>query len=190
MLSHNDLKKGTQFLMDGEPYEVLESSHMVKGRGNSTMQVKMKNLKSGNVLSRGFKGGDTFEEAELEKREIKFVYGNRGKYMFSDANDPGNRFELTEEQLGDKIKFLVPNILVEGILFEGEYISIQIPIKLAFTVKEAPPGVQGDRSSGGTKEVILENGTVANVPLFVQTGDQIELNTENGEYVRRLDKAS
>ena len=188
MLTHNDLKKGVQFLLEGEPYEVLESAHMVKGRGNSTTQTRIKNLKNGNILTRGFKGGDTFDETELEKRNIRFVYGNRGKYVFSDIDNPSNRFEMTEEQLGDKKKFLIPNTLLEGLLFNGEFISIQVPIKLALVVKDTPPGIRGDRAQGGTKEAKLETGATINVPLFVEPGDVIEVNTETGEYVRRLDR--
>ena len=190
MLTYYELRKGVQFIYEGQPYEVLDFRQMGKSQDVVVAQTKIKNLITGKIIPKNFHQGETFQEAELEKFQAKFVYENRGKFIFSRSDNPSNRFELTQEQLGDKVKFLVPNTVVLGLLFEEEFISVQLPIKMAVEVKEAPPGVQGDRASGGTKEVTLEMGAVLNVPLFVQTGDQVEVNTETGEYVRRLDKAS
>ena len=146
-------------------------------------------MKNGNILSRSFHTGDSFEEADLEKKNITFIYENKGKYVFSEESNPGNRFEFTAEQLAGQARFLVPNTVVEGLIFEDEIINISVPIKMVFKIKDAPPGVKGDRSQGGNKSVTLETGTVMNVPLFIETGDSIEINTESGEYVRRIEKA-
>ena len=117
-MDHNDLKKGVQFTLDGEPYEVLESSFTYKARGSSTMQGKIKSLKSGNIITRTFHTGDNIEEADIEKKQVKFVYENRGKFVFAEVNDPSKRFELEQEKIGEQAQFLVPNTLMEGLSFE------------------------------------------------------------------------
>ncbi|MDP4007525.1 MAG: elongation factor P, partial [bacterium] len=120
------------------------------------------------------------------KVQVKFIYENRGKYMFAEDANPSKRFELSREQIGSQIGFLIPNTLVEGVRFAGEIVTIALPIKMNLKVKEAPPGVKGDRAQGGTKTATLETGAVVQVPLFVNEGDLIEVNTETGEYVRRV----
>lgn len=186
MLSHVDLKKGIYFVYEGTPSLVLENSLMFKGRGSSVMQVKLRNLKNGNVLNRTFHTGDSFNEAELEKVQVKFIYENQGKYVFAEANKPSKRSELSAEQIGSQAEFLIPNTEMEGVRFQGEIITINLPIKMNLKVKEAPPGVKGDRAQGGNKAVILETGVVIQAPLFVDTDDVIEVNTQTKEYVRRV----
>lgn len=188
MLSYYELRKGVRFIYEGQPYEVLEFRQMGKSQDVVVAQTKIRNLITGRVLPKNFHQGDTFEEADLEKFQAKFVFANRGKYTFSRVDNPANRFELGEEQVGDMGKFLKSNQEVEGIIFQGKVITITPPIKVQLKVKEAPPGVQGDRSSGGTKTVTLETGSPINVPLFIETGDVIEVNTESGEYTRRIEK--
>ena len=150
------------------------------------MQVKLRNLKNGNVLSRTFHTGDSFNEAELEKVQVRFIYENKGKYVFAEADNPAKRFELSMEQIGTQVEFLIPNTQMEGVRFEGEILTITLPIKMNLRVKEAPPGVKGNRAEGGTKTATLETGAVVQVPLFVETEDVIEVNTETGQYVRRV----
>ena len=186
MLSHVELKKGTYFVYEQVPCLVVEHSLMFKGRGSSVMQVKIRNLKTGNVLSRTLHAGEEFEEADLEKLQVKFIYENQKKYVFAEAGNPSKRFTLTKEQVGFQVQFLVPNTLMEGVRFEGEILTVALPIKMSLRVKDAPPGIKGDRALGGTKTVTLESGAEIQVPLFVQTGDVIEVNTENGEYARRV----
>ena len=186
MLSHVDLKKGIYFVHEGFACVVLESALMFKGRGSSVMQVKFRNLKTGSVLNRAFHTGENFEEADLEKLQVTFIYENKGKYVFTETNSASKRFELTQEQIGPQIEFLIPNTIVEGLRFEGQILTIALPIKMNLKVKEAPPGIKGDRAVGGTKAATLETGAVVQVPLFVDTGEVIEVNTETGEYVRRV----
>jgi len=186
MLTHTDLKRGVVFIFNNQPYEVLDYSLVFKGRGSSVVQAKIKNLINGNVLSRTFHTGDTFEEAEISKIEIKFLYGHRGKYYFCEKDSSDKRIELSEEQIGDLVKFLKPNQIVEGLVFEGKIINISLPIKINLKVIEAPAGVKGNRAQGGTKTITLETGAKINVPLFIKEGDIIEVNTETGEYVRRV----
>ena len=186
MISHSELRKGVRIITDGQPYEVLWSMPLKKAQRRVVIQTKIKNLINGNVFDRNFHQGDVFEEADLEKTTIKFIYNNKDKYVFCYPDKPSERFELTQQQVGDTAKFLKSNQEVEGVFFEDKIISVSMPIKIEVKVKDAPPGVKGDRSQGGTKTVILETGTEIQVPLFIETGDIIEINTEKGEYVRRM----
>ena len=187
MLSYYELRKGVQFMYEGKPYEVLEFRQMGKSQDVVVAQTKIRNLLTGRAIPKNFHQGEMFEEAELTKFQAKFIYANRGRFVFCEANNPAKRFELSEEQVGDTAKFLKPNAEVEGVIFQEKVVRITPPIKVQLRVKEAPPGVQGDRSQGGTKSVTLETGAIINVPLFIETDDIIEVNTETGEYVRRLD---
>lgn len=187
MLDQSDLRKGIKIIVDGEPYEILETTHIKKARGQATVQTKMKNLISGNNLSRSFHQGDSFQEAELSKFTAKHIYSHREEYFFSEESNHQKRFSLTEEQIGSTAKFLKPNLVVEGIIFEEKIINISLPIKVKLKVAEAPPGIRGDRAQGGTKTVTLESGAKINVPLFVEQEDTVEVNTETEEYVRRVE---
>jgi elongation factor P len=188
MLTHNDLRKGVRFILDNEPYEVLEFSPLKKAQRRVVIQTKIKNLITGNVFSRNFHQGDVFEEAEIEKFKAKFLYSHKGRYFFCEESNPSKRFDLTEEQIGNIAKFLKPNTIVEGLIFQDRIINISLPIKIQLKVLETPPGVKGDRAQSGTKTAILETGAEINVPLFIEKGDIIEINTETEEYVRRIDK--
>jgi elongation factor P len=185
MLTHTDLKKGTQFIYEGQPWEVVEALLVKMAQRRPVIQTKIKNLIDGRFQEKNFQQGDVFDEAELIKKNIKFLYSNKGQYFFSEEHDPSKRFSFTEEQLGKQAKFFKPNSLVEGILFNDKIINVKAPIKVALKVKEAPPGIKGDRAQGGTKEAILESGAAIQVPLFIEEGDIIEVNTELGEYVKR-----
>lgn len=185
MLTHTDLKKGTQFIYEGQPWQVLDSLHVKMAQRRPVVQTKIKNLITGAVQERNFQQGDIFEETELIKKNIKFLYSNRGEYWFCEENDPSKRFYFEEIKLGPQAKFFKPNSFVEGIIFNDKIINVLAPIKVQLKVKEAPPGVKGNRAQGGTKEATLESGATIQVPLFVEEGDIIEVNTELGEYVKR-----
>ncbi|MFH1575814.1 MAG: elongation factor P [Candidatus Nealsonbacteria bacterium] len=187
MLSSSDLRKGIRILIDGEPYEVLDSNPMKKAQRRVVMQTKLKNLLTGNALERNFHQGDVFEEAEMSKLEAKFLYAHRGLYFFCEKENPSKRFDLSEELLGIQAKFLKPNEIVDAIIFNEKIVSISVPIKISLKVTEAPPGVKGDSAQGGTKIVTLETGAQVSVPLFVKDGDVIEVNTATGEYTRRVE---
>jgi len=173
--------------LNGQPYEVLDSSLSFRGRGSSVLQTKIKNLITGNVISKTFHTGEELEEADIEKIRVKFIYHNKDKFFFCYEKDLSKRFDLTEEAIGFSAVFLKPNETVEGLQFKGKIINISLPIKVQLKVIEAPPGIKGDRAQGGTKTVKLETGAEINVPLFIEANDIIEINTEKGEYVRRVE---
>ncbi len=187
MLSFSELKRGSRIIIQGDPYEIIESSHMVKGRGKSVLQAKIKNLKNGGVTSKTFRPSDNFKEAELVKIKIKFLYCNKKEeYFFCRENDPKKRLSLKKEQIGEGIDFLKENQIAEGVVFQDQIINISLPVKVSLKVSEALPGIKGDRAQAGNKFVKLENGTEIAVPLFIKQGDFIEINTEKKEYVRRI----
>ncbi len=189
MININELKPGIIFIYQDQPFEVLEAKHLHLGRGGSVVQTRIKNLKTGGVLSQNFKPSDSFKEADVSRETVKFIYSSKGQYCFNLASNPAKRFNLSESQIGDTQLFLKPNTALDAIFFEEELIGISLPIKIDLKVVEAPPGVKGDRSEGGTKEAILETGAKIKVPLFVEEGDIIRVNTQTGEYVERVKKS-
>jgi len=188
MIDYSEFKKGVQIIINEEPYEIIEASTMFKGRGHSILQAKLKNLVTGNVISRTFRPGEGFKEAELEKFRAKFLYHHREKYVFCKEENPSKRFELSKDQVGEAVKFLKANQFIEGIIFDGKIVNVSLPIKVQLKVIQSPPGVKGDRAQGGTKTAVLETKAEVNVPLFIEEEDIVEINTETGEYVRRIEK--
>ena len=186
MLTHTDLKKGVQFIYEDQPWEVLDAQLLKMAQRRPVVQSKIKNLLDGRVQEKNFQQGDIFKEAELEKKDIKFLYQSKGQYFFCEINDPSKRFFFTEAQIGNQAKYLRPNEIVTGIVFDGKIINFKLPIKIQIKIKESAPGVKGDRAQGGTKSATLESGAKIQVPLFVEEGDTIEVNTETEEYVRRI----
>ena len=188
MLTYFELRNGVQFILEGQPYEVLEFKQMRKAQDVTVAQTKIRNLINGKVIYRSFHHSDTLEEAEIQKFKAKFVYGHKGKYVFSEMNDASKRFELSVEQVGEGIQFLKSNEVIDGLRFEGNVINISLPVKVQLRVTEAPPGLKGDSAKGGTKLVTLETGATVQAPLFIETGDVLEINTDTGEYSKRVEK--
>lgn len=187
-LGVNELKPKTFFILEGQPYEVLETHHLKMQQRRPVVQTRMRNLLNGKMLERNFAQSDVFEEADIARREVKFLYNHRDEYWFADPANPAQRFKLEKEIIGDNYKYLKPNIVVEAISFDGKIINIELPIKMDFEVVEAPPTIRGNTAQGGVKQVKLETGAMVNVPLFINEGDAIRLNTETGEYVERVSK--
>lgn len=187
-LGVNELKPKTFFIYGGQPYVVLETHHLKMQQRRPTVQVKMKNLINGKVLERNFAQSDVFEQADVEKQRVKYMYGHRGQYWFADEKDSSKRFELSEDLLGDSTKFLKANTVLEAVSFEGKIITVELPVKMEFKVIEAPPAIKGNTAQGGVKQVKVETGAMINAPLFINEGDMICINTETGEYVERADK--
>jgi elongation factor P len=187
-LGVNQLKPKTYFIFEGQPYVVLETHHLKMQQRRPVVQTIFRNLINGKVLDRNFAQSDVFEEAEVEKMNVKFLYGHRDQYWFCHEKDTSKRFELNKDLLGDSIKFLKANTVLEAIQFEEKIISIELPVKMDFKVTEAPPGIKGDTAQGGVKSVKIETGAYVNAPLFINEGDLIRINTETGDYVERVEK--
>jgi len=188
MFNYNELKPGVIFILDGEPYEVLEFGFMRMQQRKPVAQTKIKNMITGKVLNRNFQHTDSFAEAAIDYTKVKFLYSHRDKFVFADIKNPAARFELNKEAIGDKVGFFKPNSEVEVVKFKEKIITINLPIKMQFKVIEAPPSIKGNTAQGGNKAVKIETGALINAPLFVEEGDIIEVNTQTGEYSGRVNK--
>lgn len=191
MLQYNEIREKKIIIYDDEPCEVIDSHVARTQQRKPQNQVKLKSLISGKTIATTFHVSDTADEADIEKREIKFLYHNRSEYWFCDPTDPKNRFKLAATLIGDTGKFFKENGFVTALVWTNEddeekTIKITLPIKMEFKVKEAPPAVRGDTSKSGNKIIILENGATINAPMFIEEGDIIRVNTETGEYVERV----
>jgi len=190
MLEYSEIRTGKIIIYEGEPCEVLDN-HVARTQMRKPQnQVKLKSLLSGRTWNATFHAADKAEEADIIKRDVKFLFANKGEYWFCDPEDASDRFQLSDKIMGDAAKYLKTNENVTAIVWDDDgdekIINIKLPVKMEFIVKEAPPSIRGNTANGGGKLVELENGIKLNVPFFVETGDKIRVNTENGEYVERV----
>ena len=189
VLSYNEILPKTVIVHDGEPYEVL-SSHVFRMQMRKPVnQTKLRHLVSGKVVEISFHQNETVEEADIGKMQAQYLYTNRGESWFAEVGNPKNRFSFAEDAVHDKVQWLAPNSLAEVLTYEEKPMTLTIPIKVDLAVKEAPPNVKGDSATGGNKPVTLSTGAKVNVPLFINSGDIIRINTETGEYTERVEKA-
>lgn len=192
MLSYNEIKERKYIVLDNQPYEVLSSHVFRKQQRKPVNQTKLRNIITGSVRAETFHVTDSVEEADLDRKKIKYLFNkpnrqtNSVEYWFCDVDNPGNRFELDENIVGDSIKFIKENSEVDSLLFDDEIIGIKIPIKVELKVKEAPPAVKGNTATGANKQITLETGLVVNAPIFINEGDSVVINTEKSEYVERV----
>ncbi|MEZ4156708.1 MAG: elongation factor P [Candidatus Paceibacterota bacterium] len=187
-LSYSELKPGVVFVYEGQPYLVINAAFLRKQQRKPVMQTEMKNLISGKVLQRNFHMNETFEEADMEKEEIKYLYNNRGQFWFCKKDDPSKRFELPAESVEEQVRFIKQNEMITALKFNGEVISVEVPVKMDLKVTETPPSIKGNTVSGGNKVAMLETGAKVNVPLHINVGDIIRVNTQTGEYDTRVEK--
>jgi len=189
MLSYNELKPGILIVLNGQPFEVLESEFLRMQQRKPVMKTKLKNLVSGAVTERAFQPSDQLEEAEIERFQVKFLYRHRDEFWFCDLNNPKNRFSLNAEAVFGVEDFLRPEMEVSALRFSGKILSISLPIKVDYKVIEAPPAIRGDTAQGGTKVVVIETGAKISTPLFINEGDIIRVNTQTEQYVERMEKS-
>ena len=191
-LEYNEIRTGKIIIHNDEPCVVLDN-HVARTQQRKPQNaVKLKSLRSGKTYNEVFHVSDSADEADLEKREVKFLYAAKGEYWFCDPNDAGNRFKFDESLVSSIAKWLIPNGMASALVWdndgEEETIGVTLPIKVTYLVKEAPPSVKGDTRGSSGKQVILENGTTIVAPLFINEGDRIVVNTETSEYVERESK--
>ena len=175
--------------MNGDPYLVLSSNIAKKDRQKASNNVRMKNLRTGNVINKTFHQSDVLREADITKREVKYLYENKGEFWFCEPDNPRERFNLSAEVVSSLNDFITENSLAEAIVFDDQIMSILTPIKVSLKVKEAPDAVKGNTSSGATKEATMETGLVIQVPQFINQGDVISINTDTVAYSERVEKA-
>ena len=192
MLAYNELKPKVVFIYNDQPHMVVTSDIAKRTKQKPVNQAKIKNLITGATSAVGFRQSDKFEPAELDRTELEFAYQKANKdgseFWFVNPNDPSDRQALDTDTVGEVINFLRPKDVVTAVSFDDQIISLEIPIKMNFKVKSAPPNIKGNTSAGGNKVVVLETGYNVTTPLFIESGDTVEINTETGEYVTRVEK--
>jgi elongation factor P len=183
--STNDLKNGMTLDLDDGLFQVVEFQHVKPGKGGAFVRTKLRNSRTGAVLERTFRAGEKVEQAIVDKREMQYLYPEGADHVFMD-NSSYEQMHVTDAALGDATGFLLPGASILMMVYKDEVIGTELPSAVDLTVTQTDPGVQGDRSSAGRKPATVETGKVVQVPLFVNQGDKIRVDTRTGEYVTRV----
>lgn len=192
MLEYSEITERKYIVFENEPYEVLASHVFRKQQRKPVNATKLRNLLTGRIVEHSFHVSDKVEPADISKREVKYLYENKGEYWFCEIKDPSKRFELPADLVGYAGKFLKPNITVDAMIYddgesdEGKIIGLKLPIKMDLKVIEAHPAVKGNTAQGGSKMVKVETGAEIQTPMFIKEGDTIRINTDTGEYTDRV----
>ena len=184
-LQYDEIKERKYIVLDGQPWEVLTSHVFRKQQRKPVNAVKLRNVITGKVTEKSFHVSEKVEEAEIESKEIKYLYENRGEFWFCDPEDPSDRYKLDSKLIGSEIKFIKQNSIITALLFDDEIIGVKFPIKVDLKVIEAHEAVRGNTAVGATKQVKVETGATVNVPMFIKEGEMIRINTETGDYTER-----
>ncbi len=184
MISVNDFKTGLTIELDGAPRTVVDFQHVKPGKGAAFVRSKLKNLRNGNVVEKTFRAGESVVRAHVENRAVQYLYNSGNEYTFMD-NETFDQFELSKSQLEWEINFLLENMTVNISSYQGELIGISIPNSVDLKVVETEPGIKGNTATGATKNAKLETGFNVQVPLFINEGDVLTIDTREGRYVSR-----
>ena len=185
MVSTNDFRTGLTIDLDGDAYQVIDFQHVKPGKGSPFVRSKLKNLRTGAVIERTFNAGEKIPRAHVERREVQYLYQDGDNYYFMDMENY-DQLPLTKEQLGSAINFLKENMTLHIVMYQGKSIGVDLPNYVELAVIETAPGVRGDTATGGTKPATLETGYIVQVPLFVNTGDVLQVDTRTGLYLKRV----
>lgn len=187
MLSTKDFRKNLKIEIDGEPFVIVDCQHVKPGKGVAFVKTRMKSLISGNVLDENFRSGDKVDAPNLESREMQYLYQEEHFYVFMDNNNY-EQVRLTEDAVSEVLPFLKDNLNVDVLFHNGKPISIDVPTFVELEVKETEPGFAGDTAQGATKPAILETGHKVDVPLYMEAGQIVRVDTRNGAFVERVNK--
>jgi elongation factor P len=185
MISTGDLRKGIAIELDGELWQILDYHHIKMGRGSAQVRIKLRNVKRGQTVERSFQAGEKWPRAILEKRPVQFLYQDGSDYHFMET-ETYEQFQLTAEQLGDVTSYLIEGMTLDRTSYQGETIGVELPVSVELRVTETEPGFAGDTQSGARKPATTESGLVVQVPIFVNEGDVIKVDTRTGEYLTRV----
>ncbi len=185
MISTSDFRRGTKIEFKGEPYEIIDFQHVKMGRGGAFVRTKMKGLRTGKIIEETFSSGDKMPKPQLEEKEMQYLYRQDNLCYFMDT-ETYEQVPLTEEQLGDSLKYLKENMNVSILYYKGEPIAVELPTFVELKVVETEPGFKGDTASGGSKPGVLETGAGVKIPFHINEGDVIKVDTRTGEYIERV----
>jgi elongation factor P len=185
MYSTPDFRKGLKIELNGEPFTIVEFLHVKPGKGGAFVRTTLKSLISGNVIDRTFRSGEKVDKPDLEEKDMQYLYETEGQFYFMD-NETYDQLFLTEAQLGDARNYLQENVGLTVVFHNGKPIGVEVPIFVELKVATAEPGIKGDTAAGATKPATLETGMVVQVPLFVEEGDNLKIDTRTGKYIERV----
>jgi len=184
MISSNDFRNGVTLEIDGVLFQVIEFQHVKPGKGSAFVRTKLKNLQTGGIVERTFNAGERVPSARVEKREMQFLYNTGDEYTFMDT-ESFEQIALSSADIGDGVRFLKENMICHVVLFKGSSIGVELPNSVNLKIIETDPGFKGDTATGGNKPAKLETGAVVKVPLFIEEGSIITVDTRTGLYVGR-----
>jgi elongation factor P len=184
-LSINEIKAGFTILVDGVVWLTMECQHVKPGKGAAFVRVKMRHLKNNSVQEVTFRGDEKIEEAYVEERKLQYQYSSGGMYHFMDQ-ETFEEVAISDEQLGDKKKFLKDNLEVAAYFFKSDFLNINLPNFIEVVIRHTEPGIRGDTAKSGTKLAEVETGAFIQVPLFINEGERIKVDTRTGSYVERV----
>ena len=184
MINVNDIKNGVTIIIDGQIYQVVEFLHVKPGKGSAFMKTKLRNLRTGGIVEKTFNTNVKFEKANINKQNVQYLYNTGDTYFFMNM-DNYEQLELSASQVGDNKNYLIENMNVYVILYEGELLGIDLPDKVEFTVVSTEPAVRGNTTNNALKDATVETGLVVKVPMFIEQGEKILVTTEDGKYSSR-----
>jgi len=185
MATTNDIKNGSVLSIDGQLWNVVEFQHVKPGKGGAFVRTKLKNVLSGNVVDRAFNAGTKIDFATVDRRDFQYLYRDGDGFVFMDTDDY-DQITIPAATVGDAANFMLENQNVQIALHEGEALYVELPASVILEVTYTEPGLQGDRSSAGTKPATLETGYEIQVPLFLETGTKVKVDTRSGDYLGRV----
>ncbi len=185
MISTSDLHKGVVIELDGDLWQILDYHHLKIGRGSAQVRIKLRNVKRGQTVERSFQAGDRWPRAQLDHRQVQFLYSDGDAYHFMET-ESYEQFALNRDQIDDIVGYLKDGMLLDRTSYEGETIGVELPVTVDLKVTQTEPGFAGDTATGARKSATLETGLTVQVPLFVNEGDTIRVDTRTGEYQTRL----
>jgi elongation factor P len=185
MISTGELRKGVVIELDGDLWQILDYHHIKMGRGSAQVRIKLRNVKKGSTVEKSFQAGEKWPRAQLDRREIQFLYRDGDDFHFMEM-ESYEQFHLTANQIDDIVPYLKDGMTLDRITHEGETLGVELPITVDLVVVESEPGFAGDTATGARKAATMETGLVVSVPLFVTEGDTLRIDTRTGEYQTRL----
>jgi elongation factor P len=187
MGSTQDIRKNLKMLVDATPYVCLEAQFVKPGKGQAFTRCRLKNLITGNVIERTYKSGETVEIADIEQRKMQYIYPEGESYVFMNQ-ETGDQIHVSSESMGEEKRFLSDGLEVEVMLFNGNPIGVELPAHVVIQVTSSEPGIKGDTASGASKPATLSTGATINVPLFINEGEWIKVDTRSGAYLERVNR--
>ena len=184
MIDVGQVRKGIAIELDGKIYQVVEFNHIKIGRGSAQVKLRLRDIKGGGVVEKAFQATEKFNPAFVERRPVQFLYSDGEKYHFMD-NESYEQMELTPEEIGDGVKYLKDGQTLEVLMHDGNLVSVEMPIAVVLEVAETEPGFKGNTATGGSKPATMETGVVVQVPLFIQAGETLKIDTRDGSYIEK-----